>query len=42
MHAADLLRSVGRAVLAWVLTWPLLAGGMYLALAPGFQLLRRK
>lgn len=40
--AADLLRSVGCAVLAWVLTWPLIAGGLYLALAPAFQLLRRQ
>lgn len=40
--SGDLLRSVGCAVLAWVLTWPLIAGGLYLALAPAFQLLRRQ
>lgn len=41
-QTADLLRSVGRAVLAWVLTWPLIASGLYLALTPAFQLLRHK
>ena len=40
--AADVLRSVGCALLAWALTWPLVAGGLYLATVPGFQLLRRK
>lgn len=43
LHSStNLLKSVGRAVLAWVLTWPLLAFGLYLALAPAFQFLRRK
>ena len=42
MRAADLLRSVGCALLAWALTWPLVAGGVYLATVPGFQILRRK
>jgi uncharacterized protein (DUF2062 family) len=40
--SGDLLRSVGCALLAWALTWPLVAGGVYLATVPGFQLLRRK
>lgn len=42
VRAADLLRSVGCALLAWALTWPLVAGGVYLTTVPGFQLLRRK
>ena len=36
------MRSVGCALLAWALTWPLVAGALYLATVPGFQLLRRK
>lgn len=33
---AELLRFVGRALLAWVITWPLLVGALYFALTPVF------
>lgn len=40
--SSDLLKSIGRALLAWALTWPLLAYAMFLGLAPAFQYLRRR
>lgn len=39
---AKLLRLIGRALLAWVITWPLLVGSLYFVLTPAFVWLQTR